>query len=110
MRHLKHSRSQKSARRTVATALITVAVTVAGCGSDNPSSDLRRVVDDSARAAAATTRFSHELMRRWCPHAIEHHGRSLTRHQARRCLARAHRAWLRELHRHGYDPNRVGAP
>ena len=110
MRHLNHSRSQKSARGLLATALITVAVTVAGCGSDNPSSDVRRVVDDSARAAAATTRLSHELMRRWCPHAIEHHGRGLTRRQARRCLARAHRAWLRELHRDGYDPKRVGAP
>ena len=110
MRQLERSRTHELPRGTLVTALVTVALTVAGCGSDSRSSDLRRVVDGSARAAAATTRFSHELMRRWCPHAIEDRGRSLTGHQARSCLVRARRAWLRELHRHGYDPEPIGAP
>ena len=98
MRHLEHARTHESARRTLVTALVTVAVTVAGCGSDSRSSDLRGVVDDCARG----------LMRDWCPDAAARHGRDLGRRRARRCLARVRRAWLAELRREGFSAKRVG--
>ncbi len=55
----------------------------------------------------AATRLSVQLMRSWCPHAVAGGGRGLTEAQARGCLRQAWDAWLRELRRNGYDPNRV---
>ena len=110
MRHLTSLLSFGRAGRLLAAALATLALISAGCGGGGSAPDVRKVVDDSARAAAVATRLSDELARQWCPHAVRHHGRALTPRRARACLARAHRAWLRELRREGYDPYRVGRP
>ena len=96
--------------RLLAATLVAFAV-VAGttaCGPNASAADVRRVVGDSARAGAAATRLSHGLMREWCPDAAERHGRDLRRRRARRCLARARRAWLAELRRGGFGAKRVG--
>ena len=95
-----------SPMRTVAAAVLAaLALASTGCGTGS-SPDVGKVVDESARAASAVTRRSHQLTQRWCPEVVAHHGRTLTRRQARACLARARRGWLRELRRHGYEPGR----
>ena len=90
-------------RRPWAAALI--ALTLAGCGGT--SAAVSHAVSDAAGASGAATRLSVQLMRSWCPHAVAGRGRGLTEAQARGCLRQAWDAWLRELRRNGYDPNRV---
>jgi hypothetical protein len=109
MRHLTSLLSFGRAGRLLAAALATLALISAGCGANGSAPDVRKVVDDSAHAAA-TTRLSHELARQWCPQAVRQHGRALTPRRARACLARAQRAWLRELRREDYDPDQMGRP
>ena len=91
-------------RRPWAAALI--ALTLAGCGGT--SAAVSHALNGAASASRAATRFSQQLMRSWCPQAVAGGGRRLTEAQARRCLRQAWDAWLHELRRNGYDPNRVG--
>ena len=91
-------------RRPLAAALI--ALTLAGCGGTSDA--LSHAVSGAASASGAATCFSHQLMRSWCPQAVAAGGRRLTEAQARGCLRQAWDAWLHELRRNGYDPNRVG--
>ncbi len=98
------STRERRRRRPWAAALI--APTVGGCGGTSDA--LSDAVNGAARASSAATRSSQRLMRSWCPRAGAAGGRGLTDAQARGCLRQAWDAWLRELRRNGYDPNRVG--
>ena len=83
-----------------------IALTLAGCGGS--SAAVSQAISGAARASGAATRFSQQLMRSWCPQAVAGGGGRLTEAQARGCLRQAWDAWLHELRRNGYDPNRVG--
>jgi hypothetical protein len=96
--------TREPGRRLWVAALI--ALTLAGCGA--ASDPLSHAIGGAAQAARATTRFSQQLMRSWCPPAVAAAGRRLTEAQARECLRQAWGAWLHELRRNGYDPSRVG--